>query len=207
MFELTKQFRFEAAHTLTREIEAEASRRIHGHSYRAEVVIAGERDPRTGMVADLGALERTLDGVRHELDHRFLDDVEGLGSGDVGEPRRVDLGRGWRLSGRACVGWACSATAAARAAATTGVEIFRRAARPSPRPSPLGTGEGAGRCVLPPSPVFAGEGRGEGAHTEKYFALGLSTTIALVDCSGCSCHSSDSDTPMRPASSKPRSGA
>ena len=79
MFELSKQFRFEAAHTLAREIEAEASRRIHGHSYRAEVTIAGDRAPGSGMVADLGALERTLDQVRHALDHRFLDEVEGLG--------------------------------------------------------------------------------------------------------------------------------
>ena len=30
-------------------------------------------------------------------------------------------------------------------------------------------------------------------YTEKYFACGLSTTIALVDCSGCSWNSSDSD--------------
>ena len=43
--------------------------------------------------------------------------------------------------------------------------------------------------------------------TEKYFACGLSTTIALVDCSGCSCHSSDSDTPIRSASSSCSSGS
>jgi 6-pyruvoyltetrahydropterin/6-carboxytetrahydropterin synthase len=79
MFELSKQFRFEAAHTLRREIEAEASRRIHGHSYRAEVVVAGERDPKTGMVVDLGALEAALATVRDALDHRMLDDVDGLG--------------------------------------------------------------------------------------------------------------------------------
>jgi 6-pyruvoyltetrahydropterin/6-carboxytetrahydropterin synthase len=79
MFELSKQFRFEAAHTLERVVDAEGSRRIHGHSYRAEVVIRGEADPNTGMVVDLGLFERALEGVRLGLDHRFLDDVPGLG--------------------------------------------------------------------------------------------------------------------------------
>ena len=80
MFELAKQFRFDAAHTLPgRCVDAEASRRIHGHSYRAEVVVRGERDARTGMVVDLGVFERTLQVARDGLDHRFLDEVAGLG--------------------------------------------------------------------------------------------------------------------------------
>lgn len=79
MFELSKQFRFEAAHTLDRVIDAEGSRRIHGHSYRAEVVIRGKADPKTGMVTDLGLFERALETARLGLDHHFLDDVPGLG--------------------------------------------------------------------------------------------------------------------------------
>ena len=47
-------------------------------------------------------------------------------------------------------------------------------------------------------PPFGGHDEGSArAYTEKYFARGFSTTIALVDCSGCNCHSSDSDTPIR----------
>jgi len=79
MYELTKQFRFEAAHTLERTIEAESSRRIHGHSYRAEVTVRGEPDTETGMLVDLGELERALMAARDALDHRFLDDVPDLG--------------------------------------------------------------------------------------------------------------------------------
>jgi 6-pyruvoyltetrahydropterin/6-carboxytetrahydropterin synthase len=79
MFELSKQFRFESAHTLDRVIDAEASRRIHGHSYRAEVVIRGRADPKTGMVLDLGLLERALEDARLGLDHHFLDEVPDLG--------------------------------------------------------------------------------------------------------------------------------
>ena len=79
MYEISKQFRFEAAHTLDRSIEADASRRIHGHSYRAEVTLRGEPDAATGMVMDLTLLEHALTSARDGLDHRFLDDVEGLG--------------------------------------------------------------------------------------------------------------------------------
>ena len=79
MFELVKEFRFEAAHTLQRAICAEGSRRIHGHSYRAEVVVRGHADPNTGMVMDLGLFERALETARLGLDHRLLDEVEDLG--------------------------------------------------------------------------------------------------------------------------------
>ncbi|MEJ1974935.1 MAG: 6-carboxytetrahydropterin synthase [Acetobacteraceae bacterium] len=79
MFELCKQFRFEAAHTLERTVDAEPSRRIHGHSYRAEVVIRGAPDPRTGMIIDASLFEAALAVAQDGLDHRFLDDVPGLG--------------------------------------------------------------------------------------------------------------------------------
>lgn len=79
MFELSKQFRFDAAHTLDRVIETESSRRIHGHSYRAEVTVRGRPDPVSGMVVDLGLLERSLEEARDALDHRFLDEINDLG--------------------------------------------------------------------------------------------------------------------------------
>jgi 6-pyruvoyltetrahydropterin/6-carboxytetrahydropterin synthase len=79
MFELSKQFRFDAAHTLERSIETESSRRIHGHSYRAEVAVRGCPDPTTGMIVDLGLLERMMGDARDALDHRFLDEINDLG--------------------------------------------------------------------------------------------------------------------------------
>ena len=79
MFELTKQFRFDAAHTLERRIDTDPSRRIHGHSYRAEVMLRGAADPISGMVIDLTLFERALAEARDGLDHRFLDDVPDLG--------------------------------------------------------------------------------------------------------------------------------
>jgi 6-pyruvoyltetrahydropterin/6-carboxytetrahydropterin synthase len=79
MYELSKQFRFDASHTLERHIETDASRRIHGHSYRAEVTLRGTPDPVSGMLVDLGVLERMLGEVRESLDHHLLDQVAGLG--------------------------------------------------------------------------------------------------------------------------------
>ena len=78
MFELSQTFYFEAAHTLERAYETESSRRIHGHTYGAEVQVQGEPDA-GGMVVDLAHLRAVIAEVREQLDHRLLDDVLGLG--------------------------------------------------------------------------------------------------------------------------------
>jgi 6-pyruvoyltetrahydropterin/6-carboxytetrahydropterin synthase len=79
MWELTKSFRFEAAHALPGTTFGEASEEIHGHSFRAEVAMRGVPDPATGMVLDLGLLERSMAEVRLMLDHKLLNRVEALG--------------------------------------------------------------------------------------------------------------------------------
>jgi 6-pyruvoyltetrahydropterin/6-carboxytetrahydropterin synthase len=79
MWELTKSFRFEAAHALPGTTLGAASEEIHGHSFRAEVSVRGTPDPATGMLLDLGLLERSMAEVRKMLDHRLLNKVEALG--------------------------------------------------------------------------------------------------------------------------------
>ncbi|WP_114973733.1 6-carboxytetrahydropterin synthase [Rhodoferax ferrireducens] len=79
LFTVSQRFFFDAAHTLKREIEAEGSRRIHGHTYHAEVSLSGPRDPVTGMVIDLGLLRQALGELRERLDHHMLDEVPDLG--------------------------------------------------------------------------------------------------------------------------------
>jgi 6-pyruvoyltetrahydropterin/6-carboxytetrahydropterin synthase len=79
-FKLSQRFYFDAAHTLRRDIESEGSLRIHGHTYEAEVTVAGRPDPDTGMVMDLAYLRREIARVREMLDHRLLDEVPGLGA-------------------------------------------------------------------------------------------------------------------------------
>lgn len=79
MIELSKSFTFDAAHTLQRSVNVEPSRRIHGHSYRAEVAIRGIPAPETGMLIDLSIFEAALEDARDGLDHRFLDEINDLG--------------------------------------------------------------------------------------------------------------------------------
>lgn len=82
MFELSQSFYFESAHTLRRQVErneADGSRRVHGHTYTAEVTVRGDADPATGMVVDLALLRAAIATVREQLDHHFLDEVPGLG--------------------------------------------------------------------------------------------------------------------------------
>jgi 6-pyruvoyltetrahydropterin/6-carboxytetrahydropterin synthase len=79
IYEISQSFFFDAAHTLERDIEAEASRRVHGHTYHAEVTLRGERNPATGMVRDLGHLRAEVATLREKLDHRMLNEVDGIG--------------------------------------------------------------------------------------------------------------------------------
>ena len=79
MWELTKSFRFEAAHSLPGTTLGAASEDIHGHSFRAEVTVRGTPDPASGMVLDLGLLERAIADVQKALDHKLLNKVASLG--------------------------------------------------------------------------------------------------------------------------------
>jgi 6-pyruvoyltetrahydropterin/6-carboxytetrahydropterin synthase len=78
MIELTQEFGFDAAHYLGEGAPENA--RLHGHSFYVEVTLRGDPDPATGFLRDLGEVKRTLDGVRAELDHRLLNEVDGLGN-------------------------------------------------------------------------------------------------------------------------------
>jgi len=79
MWELTKSFRFEAAHALSGTTFGAASEEIHGHSFRTEVTVRGTPDPATGMVLDLGLLERRMAEVQKLLDHKLLNRIEAIG--------------------------------------------------------------------------------------------------------------------------------
>lgn len=116
ILELSQEFYFEAAHTLDREFDAESSRRVHGHTYYAEVFVRGEPDPVTCMITDLATLRSQIEQVRSELDHHLLDEVEGLGKPTIEalamliarrlrvlEPRVVAVRVSRRASGDSCI--------------------------------------------------------------------------------------------------------
>lgn len=52
--------------------------RVHGHSFRVEVHVAGPLDPALGWVVDFADIDRAWQAVHAALDHRYLNDIEGL---------------------------------------------------------------------------------------------------------------------------------
>ena len=77
--EITQQFGFDAAHYL-QDAPSGANRRMHGHSFYAEVTLAGEPDPEKGWVRDFGEVNAVLMSIRSELDHQLLNEIAGLGA-------------------------------------------------------------------------------------------------------------------------------
>jgi len=75
---LLHEFRFEAAHRLPRVPPTHKCARLHGHSFKIEVAVSGEVDQSTGWLIDFGELERAWRPLYDQLDHRYLNEVEGL---------------------------------------------------------------------------------------------------------------------------------
>jgi len=77
--ELVKEFHFEAAHRLPELPPEHKCFRMHGHSYRIEVQVAGDVDAKLGWLVDFGEIAARVEPVlQQELDHRVLNDVPGL---------------------------------------------------------------------------------------------------------------------------------
>ena len=77
MIELTQEFGFDAAHFLG--AGAAENQRLHGHSFYVEVTLRGEPNATTGTLRDFDEVKAALERVREGLDHRLLNEVEGLG--------------------------------------------------------------------------------------------------------------------------------
>jgi 6-pyruvoyltetrahydropterin/6-carboxytetrahydropterin synthase len=72
-----RTYRFEAAHHLPLLPEGHKCKRMHGHSYRVDVVARGSLDAR-GFVADFAEIDAEVLPLVAEVDHRVLNDIEGL---------------------------------------------------------------------------------------------------------------------------------
>jgi 6-pyruvoyltetrahydropterin/6-carboxytetrahydropterin synthase len=76
--EIAYRFGFDAAHRFEAFPQGHLYHGIHGHSFQVEVAIAGRPDPASGFVADFAELEAACREVRAALDHRMLNEIEGL---------------------------------------------------------------------------------------------------------------------------------
>jgi 6-pyruvoyltetrahydropterin/6-carboxytetrahydropterin synthase len=86
--ELIREFTFEAAH-LNRSAPADAiNARLHGHSYRVITRVAGAVDERLGWVTDFGEIKRNCKPIIDQLDHRLLNDIDGMTDASRGDVER-----------------------------------------------------------------------------------------------------------------------
>jgi 6-pyruvoyltetrahydropterin/6-carboxytetrahydropterin synthase len=76
--QIYKEFKFEAAHFLPSAAPGTVNARVHGHSFRARVVIEGEPGDATGYIFHFAELAEALRDTEEALDHRFLNEIEGL---------------------------------------------------------------------------------------------------------------------------------
>ena len=75
---LVKEIRFEAAHFLPTFPEGHKCHRMHGHSFRVEVIVEGDAPIDRGYLMDYGDIRERVAPVREALDHRVLNDIDGL---------------------------------------------------------------------------------------------------------------------------------
>lgn len=76
--ELAVDFTFEASHVLPEAPPESKCARLHGHSWKVEVHVGGELDPERGWVVDFDRIKGACEPVWEALDHRHLNDLEGL---------------------------------------------------------------------------------------------------------------------------------
>jgi 6-pyruvoyltetrahydropterin/6-carboxytetrahydropterin synthase len=75
---LTKTIDFEAAHWLPCFPEGHKCRRLHGHSFKADIIVQGEVDQSQGYLIDFAHVKQATEPLLDQLDHRLLNDVPGL---------------------------------------------------------------------------------------------------------------------------------
>jgi len=73
MFEVAVEHTFAAGHAL-REYRGKCEN-VHGHNYRVQVVVRGEKLDRIGMLADFVALKKALRDTCEPMDHVFLNEM------------------------------------------------------------------------------------------------------------------------------------
>ena len=76
--EIFKIFKFDAAHRLPNVGQGHKCSQLHGHSFRVEIHIKGAVDPHSGWVMDFADIAETFKPLHDQLDHKYLNDIDGL---------------------------------------------------------------------------------------------------------------------------------
>lgn len=76
--DIFKTFAIEAAHRLPNLPPEHKCSRLHGHSFRIEIVVRGPIDPERGWVMDFADIGSAFAPLFEKLDHRYLNEIDGL---------------------------------------------------------------------------------------------------------------------------------
>ena len=74
MFELRVVTGFAAAHRLT--MVGEKCENLHGHNWKIEVYVRGDRLDAGGVLVDFGIIKTHVRDLMKTLDHKFLNDID-----------------------------------------------------------------------------------------------------------------------------------
>jgi 6-pyruvoyltetrahydropterin/6-carboxytetrahydropterin synthase len=75
---LYKVFFIEAAHRLPHVPHGHKCARLHGHSFRVEIHVSGPVREDVGWVMDFADIKGAFQPLFDQLDHHYLNEVEGL---------------------------------------------------------------------------------------------------------------------------------
>ena len=89
MYEIGVSAQFEAAHQLVGDFGP--ATRMHGHTYRLDVIIRGERLQSDGTLYDIGRLNTTIGALVALLHYQNLDEVPGLAGTNTTAERVADF--------------------------------------------------------------------------------------------------------------------
>jgi len=77
MYELKVETDFAAAHQLS--MVGEKCENLHGHNWKIEVTVAGEKLDDGGVLMDFGIIKKHVRAIMETLDHKFLNELELFG--------------------------------------------------------------------------------------------------------------------------------
>lgn len=78
LWEIFKDFRFEAAHTFPNVPEGHPCKKLHGHSFRVRIFVSGQTNEESGWIIDFADIKAAFAPTLKELDHSYLNEIPGL---------------------------------------------------------------------------------------------------------------------------------
>lgn len=76
--EICRSYSIEAAHRLPHVPQGHKCSRLHGHSFKITLHVAGELEPTLGWIVDFADIDRAFEPLFSQLDHHYLNEVPGL---------------------------------------------------------------------------------------------------------------------------------